>query len=807
MFGYASNDGATCTPDSTVGTTKYRTLSRSLHLVLHYEHWEGYPLAKTEAWDYTAHMDLTTTVGQTTGVITVPTGGCHSYITRENKLGTPITPGTDNFCNDPTLAALTGLTACDNEIVGWEGKNAEDTVDIAGTTFTIDSIEITNTSIDVELSFEVEPVSGGMVVNGGELTISFELSDAYTSATVDAEVTALLAWWDLADDATYPWRRDRYTTVAPLVTYDEVPTAVSPAITWSTSESEETTCTYVDGNAGYYTGAILGKPFEDGYPEARLSGQSQTEYISGAIADTPYTLTYAGATLTSVRRLIWNEVTEEYEEGFDDEGGDYYTFTKDAYGIGTITLPSGTWNPLVCAQPVEEEGEAVGSCSGDHPDLLEVVYSFYWMLGGHFDHRHTNYRWLGAGPTEYRYSGAWSGGSGTIDPSDAAMPRTATQWTDAVAAAQFPHGAWSIMLHGNAFMPDGVLWKQKYAEIKLPWRSQNWFGPCGSDRDLEEYPDAWPIEGDRGCTFSEDSGTVTVTLDSAAEYLRVGDLVDFTSADGLTVDDNSTAGYEVLSVDTSSFTYSGSAPASSYTRVKSHGAPGFWWYDTDGKGSYSVVRHTFDYRTTTDDPGTMEEIERGCLSFDRCWPAVMCFSPNYDEEDEDTIDAFEHGDTYSFGEMIMDQRYGGRWQGFFVQAMVDLWWVQPDTDGLTEDGGTCTEDGGGTTYWPHRPWVECLEVRPDNWYVAGADFAPDYEEHTEEPEYKALVAVGPTEHISVPTETAEILTPWVTWLAMQTCICAEGRWAEDGVTTTPAGYHYRGYENILGTWMCGAETS
>lgn len=304
-----------------------------------------------------------------------------------------------------------------------------------------------------------------------------------------------------------------------------------------------------------------------------------------------------------------------------------------------------------------------------------------------------------------------------------------------------------------------------------------------------------------------DGAKIKVTLSSAALWLRVGDFVDFTDAAGTVTEAN----VEVTDIDGSGdgegpglyFKFSGSLPTG--TRVKSHGAPAYWWYDTDGKGSYSVIRHTFDRRTTADDPGTMEAIERACLSFNRCWPAVMCFSPNYDTEDEDSIDAFEHGETYDFGTMIMDERYGGRWQGFFVQVMVDAWYVAPDTSGLTECGGACAEDSGGVTYYPHRPWVECLEVRPANWYVAGAAFAPTYEEHTEEPTYAALLKAGPEEHISVPTETTEILTPWVTWLAMQGCICAEGRWSDDGVLSTPSGYHYRGYKNILGTWMCGAE--
>jgi hypothetical protein len=336
---------------------------------------------------------------------------------------------------------------------------------------------------------------------------------------------------------------------------------------------------------------------------------------------------------------------------------------------------------------------------------------------------------------------------------------------------------------------------------------------------LAAYPDAWPIEGDRGCEFAEDGGTVTVTLERAAEYLRAGDKVDFTTRDGLTVDDNGGSGYTVTGVDGGTFTYAGAAPGAGYVRVKSHGAPGFWWHDADGKGSFSLVRHRFDFRATPNDPGTAEAIIRDCLQFDRCWPAVMCLSPNYDEEDEEPIDAFPHGRTFGFGNVTLDGRCGSRWSAFFVQAMVDLWWQAPDLEPpgeedeeypgyaveYEEDDGGCRADAPPKVIWPHRPLVECLEVRPANWYPAGAALAPTYAEHTTEPVYAALQPVGPAERPAVPNETPEILTPWLVWLAMQHCVCQEGRFAADGVTALPKGYRYLGYEHVIGARMCGAE--
>lgn len=815
MFGFTSGDHAQCTAGAAPDGTKYLTMSRSLTYVEHYERWTGDPLEKEAAWDYTAHVDITATVNRSSGVITVPENGCHAYTKREIILGDPpITEGTDNFCDEPVLKDnLATLIACDGEL--WGGKGEGETVQIGGVTFTIDELEISNTEIKASLSYEVEPVWGGFVVNRMELTIHHTLADPYTAEQLKSDALALLEHWDMADDALYPWRRDRFTTVAPLVTYDEVPMAVTPQIPMPFSDSEGA-CEWTDANADSYTGEVLGKPFSKGWPEGRLSGQSQVEYFEAPGYGTEHTLAYLGATVTKVRRMYWDDTAEEYVEAFAGEAGKHYTFERDEYGAGTVTVVDDPeLNPLACQAPLTVGGDAVGSCYAPHPDLLEVTYDFYWLLGGHFDHRHVNYKWREAGGdyTQYQYSGAWSGGSGAIDPTDACMPRTATQWTNTVQASLFPHGAWAIMF------PGGDLWLQKYAEIKLPWRSQNWFGPCGADRDLAEYPNAWPIEGDRGCTFAEEDGTVTVTLDKAAEYLRAGDKVDFTTADGLTVDDNGGSGYTVDDVDNGTFTYSGAVPSAEYVRVKSHGAPGYWWYDSDGKGSYSLVRHTFDYRATPNDPGTAEPIIRDCLSFDRCWPAVMCLSPNYDSEAEETIDNFPHGKTFNFGTIVIDGRFGSRWSAFFVQAMVDLWWVAPDLEPpgeedeeypgyeveYEEDDGACREDDQPKVVWPHRPLVECLEVRPDNWYPAGASLAPTYAEHTTEPTYAAMLPVGPTERAELPNETSKAVTPWVTWLAMQFCVCNEGRFAEDGVTTLPKDYRYRGYKNILGTWMCGEE--
>ena len=80
------------------------------------------------------------------------------------------------------------------------------------------------------------------------------------------------------------------------------------------------------------------------------------------------------------------------------------------------------------------------------------------------------------------------------------MPVAATQWTDSITACHMPPGAWVGALTDGVDSgdPAGVIWLQKWAEIKLPWKSQNWFGPCGKLRDERSYS-CVVNEGEDGC--------------------------------------------------------------------------------------------------------------------------------------------------------------------------------------------------------------------------------------------------------------------------------------------------------------------
>ena len=121
----------------------------------------------------------------------------------------------------------------------------------------------------------------------GELTIeetcTITYADPYTATQNWEDVCELLNTWNLSDDALYPWRRDEYGTIAPLVVRDEVPGAIAPVII--TQED------YTDPDAAIYGGTIVGSPLPLGF-DSHFSWHHTTwkncEIEAGQLAWYPY---------------------------------------------------------------------------------------------------------------------------------------------------------------------------------------------------------------------------------------------------------------------------------------------------------------------------------------------------------------------------------------------------------------------------------------------------------------------------------------------------------------------------------------
>ncbi|HOC55137.1 MAG TPA: hypothetical protein PKI20_05925 [Verrucomicrobiota bacterium] len=622
------------------------------------------------------------------------------------------------------------------------------------------------------------------------VSVTLTLSTAYDAAALRSDLAELLAEWDLTDDAVYPWRYDMALTTCPLVTRNEVEQARSPEFIFTElDDCDEIDPILADPLASYIDGSIRGAPFEDGYPAVFSEDTVAEDFDSEDIEESAIQLSVTAQHLDSVEGFDADDVSR----GAGTEGVDY-TFDADCQKVELTPNGPGYTNPLL---PVNA-GDYITVTYDRQNDDTGGLFNFF------YEH-----------PTTHLY-GQWSAGS---------IPHSATQWTPDDKISSLPPGAWLKVMDG------GALWGQKYAEIKNPWHSLDWFGPSGARREDvvdtdPRWPNAWPIDGDRGCTFEEGSGTVTVTLDSAAQYLAVGDLVDFTTADGLTVDSNSGSGYEVASIGSGTFTYAGAAPGATYTRVKSHGAPGFWWHDTDGKGDFLKNEWRFNYRDVSSalDPdkevraaqllyyGMPREVinytcQTKCLAFSRCSPSVMCFSPNAE------VDDFEHGATYDFdeeGEFVPDVKFGALWIGTFRQIMDDLWFTADPED--VEDDGGCGSTVKDPTA-PHRMVVEARATVPAAWISGDAGPAPGtyYTTDIGDPvgftlrdgQYRLFLELedmqfdGNDGIVQLPIDDmldpiGEPWMPWRLWTALRTCICSEGIFADD-------------YEDILTAWICGAD--
>ena len=768
--------------------------------------------------------------------------------------------------------------------------------------------ESSHTATNLKINYTYENYPDAPRLDGMtklEFSADITLSDPFTLAEVNAMLVELAGKWDLTDDMQQPWRTDPWVTVHPLVSYDSVPNPVRPC----DAPLDFLAGPYTDPNAARYSGALRGAPLVGaeaamgggkypatlarGQETARLSAPSYGGYttqslpaywmIDAVLSVKRYsadgTLQYTGVQGTTDTQC--DPDTTLRQPPHADTNYDYSFCQAD----GTITTTE-YWGGY--------ENQLSTGLYGPYDDYLLVEFTYYQFMGGHFDRKHVNYHYYQ--PPEdtdwyeqARYYGSYSGWPWAgLDPTDTAMPVAATQWTDSITACHMPPGAWvGALTDGvDSVDPAGVVWLQKWAEIKLPWKSQNWFGPCGKLRDERSYscvvnegedgcdlvpgeflyPLVIPIEGDRLISSVKDAtdtgespavpaDRVRVYLSTPAMYLRStgdetvvgsntsyettgsgdnnGDLVEFTDRPTDGVPEVLLARHEVLAVAADGTWFeieADKADVEEAVAVRSvvkvggvyYSAPNYWWYDTDGKGEYSAI--TFDWDRTTDPtvPTYESSVEGGCFQYDRCTPAVMCFSPNGEE--------FPNGNTYEMGGLNNGVAFGFTWQGIFRQAMQDVYWQPPGNQDCqntgdawdvqcgscpqAEDDGHCYEDDcagvfglwSGHNFYAHAPLVEAREGRPDAWIegdvnpmpVTGfSGYAP--------PEIVGMAGCGSGGPDSLPSADYkcgnakaapnvldDVWAPWITWLNMQACICAEGRFAED-------------YKRVLGCWMCGSE--
>jgi hypothetical protein len=168
----------------------------------------------------------------------------------------------------------------------------------------------------------------------------------------------------------------------------------------------------------------------------------------------------------------------------------------------------------------------------------------------------------------------------------------------------------------------------KYAEVKMPLPSQNFWQPTSvqpnqaaldnfapwsatdtrdlnildgtcADTGTKRYPDAVPIAGRAAVTF-HDNGDSTFNALGIAPQLRVGDTVDFITETNAVV----SSARAVTALVTGGFMFSGSVPTGASFMV-SHGHAGDWhWFDLSPHGDYVLSFFKTTLNMTQDGSGT-----------------------------------------------------------------------------------------------------------------------------------------------------------------------------------------------------------
>ena len=336
---------------------------------------------------------------------------------------------------------------------------------------------------------------------------------------------------------------------------------------------------------------------------------------------------------------------------------------------------------------------------------------------GWFDFYEQEYHYIDSG------AGCDSGGSlcytyGNYAPSY--LPTTTTHWTDGASDTScrpianfqpftrfkenYVYDTPVFVNNSCAFVQNNqeAFWAGKWAEIKEPLPSQNYWGICGvqpnqcatdshgtgfgitcpSMRDLkvldaetceitgtDRYPTAFSICGKAAIvSINRDSGSGIVTVVHASTpLLRTGDAVDFINAGDTVMVSNVT-----VTVDSNTqFHFTGSLPTGNF--IVSHGATGFSFYDLAPKG-YFVRTSSNKYVVTA---------EEGNVQSTGAKMGIIAILPHGSPELSSPKWPARSTAQYTDYPSILPTE---SWLSSINQAMSDRFWI-PSQDTKISDGG------------------------------------------------------------------------------------------------------------------------
>jgi len=561
------------------------------------------------------------------------------------------------------------------------------------------------------------------------------LSKPLTSADLVTDLKYLLTYWDLTDNATYPWRTDSWTSFMPLVQRRQVQYEVSP-LSFTVTGTVDDYRSPIFASTGSSSGSIIGynqMPWKDpnsyswtwkpGYNGQWASSLDNTNY-DGTILGQPLIFNGAGAIIKQP----------------------FFPTPPSYYGIGWGWFDFYLRDIRFCETPTDID-------CGATPPYQQYTYRY----GGTLADSSISEPGMTDGPQ-----------MSTI------LPMCTTHWINNFQANAIPKGA-SI---GSEINHTNGLTMVKCAITRVPFPSYNFFRPCGSDRVLVDETTIQCLTGDlqtlgaiegltpssslliafsdsndgiyTGC--SQDGGN-NITLgpkvaDLPSDYTHafkdqykdqdvlgnfgLAGICRFPNAFGICGREQVVLTFSVSAsvsgsnvyflapqtnlrshdaidlfnrsmtkvinscsvqrVDDSNFyiSFPPTASLGSAYYAMSHGAPDFTWNDNSSKMEYRYNSWKYSFRTGSETPGTCQT---DCLPFSNCTEQVFCMSPNGE--------SFPNGKTVWFTDTYLaDSIFGSLEQMDVEMAINDLLYQTPTCPcsnlgvsiACDQDDGSCKDD-------------------------------------------------------------------------------------------------------------------
>jgi len=630
------------------------------------------------------------------------------------------------------------------------------------------------------------------------VTVTGALSDPYSAADLEADVTTLLGQWNLADDQVYPWRIDEQATIAPLVNYNEPAGAINPD-----NFSPASVGTFSDPNAAFYDGSIRGAPLAAGYgPHFDWLHQTWRQCHAEDSTAVPYRYAYgawSGGYTPAHADGSMNDFTDKVVPGTATQ----WTWNYDGVIIPG-NVPAWAWlifvptSGILMGQKWAEIKVPRPSINFARPcgvDRLAIITSTARCA-----------TYLAATPARVTLDSATSLVTGDI--------------CLAAGIAGVTQGIYQVTKLGDMVYELTTL---LLAVPTLPAIPAPPVSILGKLRWLAAPGSCGPV----GISAATQSGANVVLTLVSKGYFLPGDLLDFSGVAGLG------SGVAVVSAASpTSLTVTGTLSGAYSTggTAVTHSAPSYAWNDDQPKGDYYIAEWSFNYRdyqerarvvaqaagcsgcpdVAPEDSSAIRPNQAGhgmpqevsdlaiteaCLPFSVCCPQVICLSPNGE--------SWTNGATYGFPALASDCRYGARWQAAVVQTVDDPLWMAPhnlcsdgapDSCGWVEDlAGTCPGDdcseGVGSHYYPRRDAKEArasvptgaptmpagCEINPLTIYDLNLTIPPG---GIVLPPPSALGYVSSDDGAD-PMLPVAAATPWGLYLRELDCVCGGGRFAAE----------------------------